>query len=50
MKFSVSDKPIDVTAAKQSVTDHHCGALVVFEGWIRDHNEGQQVERLEYEV
>ena len=50
MKFSVSDTPIDVTAARQSVADHHCGALVVFEGWIRDHNEGQEVERLEYEV
>ena len=50
MKFSVSDTPIDVTAAKQSVTNHHCGGLVVFEGWIRDHNEGQAVERLEYEV
>jgi len=50
MKFSVSDKAIDVAAAKKTVADHHCGALVVFEGWIRDHNEGQQVERLEYEV
>lgn len=50
MKFSVSDTPIDVAAARKSVADQHCGALVVFEGWIRDHNEGQEVERLEYEV
>ena len=50
MKFSVSDTAIDVAAARQAVTDNHCGALVVFEGWIRDHNEGQEVERLEYEV
>jgi molybdopterin synthase catalytic subunit len=50
MKFSVSDTPIDVQAAKSAVSDTHCGALVVFEGWIRDHNEGRQVERLEYEV
>ena len=50
MKFFVSDTAIDVTAAKKVVTDNSCGALVVFEGWIRDHNEGQQVERLEYEV
>ncbi len=50
MKFSVSDTAIDVAAARQAVTDSHCGALVVFEGWIRDHNEGQEVERLEYEV
>jgi len=50
MKFSVSNTAIDVAAAKKAVTDNSCGALVVFEGWIRDHNEGQQVERLEYEV
>jgi len=50
MKFSVSHTAIDVVAAKKAVTDNSCGALVVFEGWIRDHNEGQQVERLEYEV
>ena len=50
MKFAVSRKKIDVAAARDAVTDHHCGALAVFEGWIRNHNEGQQVERLEYEV
>jgi molybdopterin synthase catalytic subunit len=50
MKFMVSHEPIDAVAARQSVADHSCGALAVFEGWIRDHNEGQAVERLEYEV
>ncbi len=50
MKFSVSQTAIDVEAAKKRVADNSCGALVVFEGWIRDHNEGQAVERLEYEV
>ena len=50
MKFSVSNTAIDVEATKQLVADSSCGALVVFEGRIRDHNEGQQVERLEYEV
>jgi len=50
MSFSVSNGPIDANAVKNAVQDKHCGALVVFEGWIRDHNEGQAVERLEYEV
>ena len=50
MKFSVSQSPINVDAVKKAVSDTSCGALVVFEGWIRDHNEGQDVERLEYEV
>jgi molybdopterin synthase catalytic subunit len=50
MKFKVSDIAIDVKAAKDDVADHSCGALVTFEGWVRNHNEGHQVERLEYEV
>ena len=50
MKFSVTSTPIDADAAKKAVAENSCGALVVFEGWIRDHNEGQAVERLEYEV
>jgi len=50
MRFSVSNSPIDVAATRRVVSDKHCGALDVFEGWIRDHNEGQEVERLEYEV
>ena len=50
MSFSVSDSAIDVAAARIAVSDQHCGAFVAFEGWIRDHNEGQAVERLEYEV
>ncbi len=50
MKFTVSATAIDVAAARQAVADPGCGALVVFEGWIRDHNEGAAVARLEYEV
>ena len=50
MKFAVSNIAIDVAAAKKAVADDSCGAVVVFEGWIRDHNEGREVKRLEYEV
>lgn len=50
MKFSISQAAIDPDAVKKEVSDHGCGALVVFEGWIRNQNEGQAVERLEYEV
>lgn len=50
MKFSVSNVAIDVAATRQAVADHACGALAVFEGWVRNHNEGRQVARLEYEV
>ena len=50
MKFSVINTPVDTDMAKKAVANNSCGALVVFEGWIRNHNEGQAVERLEYEV
>lgn len=30
--------------------DSRAGALVCFEGWVRDSNEGQAVVRLEYEA
>lgn len=48
--FVVTDTAIDPVAMQQSVKGNSCGALVTFEGWIRDHNEGQAVARLEYEV
>jgi adenylyltransferase/sulfurtransferase len=30
--------------------DKKAGALVTFEGWVRDHNEGKKVTSLEYQV
>lgn len=30
--------------------DQSCGAYVSFEGWVRNHNEGREVKRLEYEA
>ena len=48
--FSVSDAPIDLDAFRDRLVDSGCGGYVQFEGWVRDHNDGQQVLRLEYEV
>ena len=33
-----------------SLRDPGCGGYVAFEGWVRDHNEGRRVLRLEYEA
>jgi len=33
----------------ESLRDDACGALVTFEGRVRNHNDGRSVERLEYE-
>lgn len=49
-RFSVTTQAIDLEQFRESLTDPRCGAYVQFEGWIRDHNEGQAVLRLEYEV
>jgi len=48
--FQVTGQAIDITAFRKALCDPGCGAYVQFEGWVRDHNEGQQVLRLEYEV
>ena len=50
MRFRVSHEPIDTAAFRAALTDSHCGAYVQFEGWVRNHNEGRAVLRLEYEI
>ena len=42
--------PIEPELLKAELADFACGALVTFEGWIRNHNEGRAVQQLEYEV
>jgi len=48
--FQITSNAIDLDAFRQQLLDPSCGAYVQFDGWVRDHNEGQQVLRLEYEV
>jgi molybdopterin synthase catalytic subunit len=48
--FEVSRGAIDLEAFRQRLVDSRCGAYVQFDGWVRDHNEGERVLRLEYEV
>jgi molybdopterin synthase catalytic subunit len=48
--FRVSRSPIDLEAFRRGLLDRTCGGYAQFEGRVRDHNEGRQVLRLEYEV
>ena len=48
--FLITSQRVDLAALREGMFDTGCGAYVQFEGWVRDHNEGQQVLRLEYEV
>ena len=48
--FRFSTAPLDVPALQRALADPSCGGYAAFEGWVRNHNEGQQVRRLEYEA
>ena len=49
-RFSFSQVALDVPALQASLEDRSCGGYAAFEGWVRDHNEGQRVTHLEYEA
>jgi molybdopterin synthase catalytic subunit len=47
--FSLSRVALAPGALVRSLGDEACGALVTFEGWVRNRNDGRDVVRLEYE-
>ena len=48
--FRFSTAPLDTRALQDELRDISCGGFAAFEGWVRDHNEGHAVTRLEYEA
>ena len=46
--FSIQDTPLDLSALRADMADPACGALVVFEGLVRNHHEGRHVTELRY--
>lgn len=48
--MAISATAIAPDALRRQLFDHTAGALVTFEGWIRNKNEGRTVLRLAYEV
>lgn len=48
--YLVTTDPIDVAAVLREVTHPGAGGIALFVGTTRDENEGQRVERLEYEA
>lgn len=48
--FSISDQTLNRDELHTTLADAKAGAIVVFEGWVRNHNEGKQVSSLEYQV
>jgi molybdopterin synthase catalytic subunit len=50
MSFTITPLPIDPEARKRELTHGSAGACVTFEGWVRDLNDGESVQALEYEA
>ncbi|MGH8289477.1 MAG: ThiF family adenylyltransferase [Steroidobacteraceae bacterium] len=48
--FRFSSTRLDESALRGALDDPTCGGYAAFEGWVRDHNEGRRVHRLEYEA
>lgn len=48
--FILSATPIDPEAFKRTLAHPAAGGYASFEGWVRNHNEGRAVARLEYEA
>lgn len=50
MSFKIRAAALDPEALKRSLAADAAGACVTFEGWVRDHNDGEAVVALEYEA
>jgi molybdopterin synthase catalytic subunit len=48
--FRFSAAELDPLALRAELSDPACGGYAAFEGWVRDHHEGQPVTRLAYEA
>jgi adenylyltransferase/sulfurtransferase len=48
--FRFSTSSLDTAALQREMRDESCGGFAAFEGWVRNHNEGHAVTRLEYEA
>lgn len=48
--FSFSHSDLDLAALRHQLADPAAGGYASFEGWVRNHNEGLAVTRLEYEA
>ncbi|HEU4664647.1 MAG TPA: molybdenum cofactor biosynthesis protein MoaE [Dokdonella sp.] len=49
-RFQLSEEPIDVGAERPALDHAAAGAYASFEGWVRDHNDGRAVQRLDYQA
>lgn len=48
--FRIISDPIDTRACRERISAPAAGGFAVFEGCVRDHNDGRAVDFLEYEA
>jgi len=48
-RFAITDQQIEPAPLRAQLLDARAGAFASFEGWVRDHNEGQPVSGLHYQ-
>ncbi len=48
--FTISSASLEELNLKADLQHTAAGALVTFEGWVRDHNEGRLIRQLEYQA
>ena len=48
--FAITSVDIAVDELRDQIMNPESGGMCVFEGWVRNENEGRSVQRLEYEV
>lgn len=49
-RFTLQSTPLDPQSLSASLANPRAGALVVFEGWVRNHHDAREVTGLEYEA
>jgi adenylyltransferase/sulfurtransferase len=49
-RVSIASAPVDTDALRRSLQRPECGGFCVFEGWVRESNEGREVSGLDYEA
>jgi molybdopterin synthase catalytic subunit len=50
MSFAIAREPMDLATLRMRVENGRAGAMVCFEGWVRNHSEGRAVGGLDYDV
>ena len=48
-RFRIADEPFDTAPLRERLLRDEAGSCNMFEGWVRNHNEGRPVHGLRYE-